>query len=117
MKKEIAEKWVADLRTHTRQTKNKLYDGKGGHCCLGRLCRVLGATFSRNGTINSWYPVLKGKVLVSDSILPDEILALVGMKFSDGYMMEKGECLSQLNDSGKSFSEIADIIEKNWKHL
>lgn len=39
------------------------------------------------------------------------------IKTSNGVIKGFDKCLADLNDGGKSFSEIADIIEKNWETL
>jgi hypothetical protein len=66
MKREIAEAWIADLRTNPPQATGQLYDGEG-YCCLGRLCLVVGATFEKgideDGDSYGLFPVLNGTML------------------------------------------------------
>ncbi len=125
MKKEIAEKWVADLRTNPPQCKSVLYNGRG-YCCLGRLCVILGVEFKNQYEINVSYPLYQylpyrdgnriNTDYSADAVLPEEIQDLAGMHSANGFM-HSGNALSDLNDSGKSFSQIADIIEENWEVL
>lgn len=55
MKKEIADLWIADLRANPPQAKGALFNGQG-HCCLGRLCVVLGFEFNAEGRIRYTNP-------------------------------------------------------------
>lgn len=120
MKKEVADAWIADLRTNPPQTNGVLFDGTG-HCCLGRLCLILGATFpTREWDRNSYYPVLAGEELDAHVVLPEKIMMLAGMQSDCGHL--KGgdrdrQELSNLNDHGFTFAQIADIIENNWQYL
>ncbi len=120
MKKEIAEKWVADLRTNPPQCKGSLYDGEG-HCCLGRLCVVLGATFVEKSENSNYshYPIYEGTVLYESGLLPQEIQDEAGMITREGSLVEEEDLysLASLNDKGYNFFQIADIIERNWEKL
>lgn len=127
MKREIAEAWVKDLRTNPPQTTGELYDGKG-YCCLGRLCLVLGASFNESddeGVFGNrkYYPTLGAKEYKESEVLPLHIQELAGMNSNNGefddesYDMELTVELTLLNDEGRSFADIADIIEKNWEKL
>ncbi len=107
MKKEVAEAWVADLRTNPPQCRGKLFNGLG-YCCLGRLEVVLGAEFNfddglGSSSFNDYY------------LLGDKALELSGMNSGNGKY--DNTALSTLNDHGKTFAEIADVIEQNWEKL
>lgn len=118
MKKEIAEAWVADLRTNPPKTTRRLFDGNG-YCCLGRLALVLGCDFTRVG--EDYCPRLNGETLQVEAYLSQELMGLSGMKSRNGVVEEIGGpddvVLAQLNDDGVSFAEIADVIEKHWEKL
>jgi hypothetical protein len=114
MKKEIADKWVADLRTNPPQCKRFLYDGKG-YCCLGRLCLILGAKFKKDEN-NFFYPVLPNdEDMASPAIISKHLMAAAGMKTNNGTLLKTS--LTELNDNGNTFFQIADVIEKNWEKL
>lgn len=55
---------------------------------------------------------------IDDQTLPLEVRKWAGMYSSSG-MLNDGtlECLTDLNDAGKSFKELADIIENNVERL
>lgn len=108
MKKEIADKWIADLRTNPPQATGALFNGKG-YCCLGRLCVVLGyQTVARSG---------KFYIQEDDMELPSIVVEEAGMVSSNGVFYSDEACLAELNDAGKTFSEIADVIEAEWERL
>ena len=122
MNKEVAEAWVKDLReTTAKQTSGMLFDGVG-YCCLGRLCVVLGVGFTRAPDDSEWYWLIddgSGKGDVLSQSVTDE----AGMKSKTGIFCEPDKPeyqpfdLAQLNDQGKTFKEIADIIEKYWEQI
>jgi hypothetical protein len=109
MKKSWAMKWARDLeKTSAKQATGVLNNGRGGFCCLGRLCVVAGKRGSSNAD---------GGISYGDetTVLPSEVMALVEMKTSTGAFGQ--EELTDMNDSGVSFRELAKIIRKNWRDL
>lgn len=100
MKEEMAKKWVEALRSgNFQQGKGRLLmDNK--FCCLGVLCEISG---------EHWY--------TQGAYLPERIMLETGVQTSHGVIPSHGDSLVCLNDSGKSFSDIADIIERYWKEL
>lgn len=115
MKKDIAEKWVADLRDNPPQVKGALYT-ENGFCCLGRLCMVLGLEPSDVGD---------GIYAFDDEtdMLPSIATSLAGLATDDAsFDVHEGPfadfgSLAEANDGGKSFAEIADFIEQYWAEL
>lgn len=103
-KAEIKTKWLEELRSGNHHQvqftlKDQFGNGEYGYCCLGVLAeKVMG---------------LKVRIMDED-ILDDEgdteiyekISNIIGYHFSDLY--------SHKNDSGWTFAEIADLIERNW---
>jgi hypothetical protein len=105
MKREIKEKWLAALRSGKYQQGRqglKFKNGQGQvcHCCLGVLAELVEPeAFEKKGNdflFHSSYGFLR---LSRDKwlLLPEEAQ----------------KTLSDLNDGGRSFDEIADWIEKN----
>lgn len=115
MKEEIAKAWVADLRTNPPQAKEVLFDGKG-YCCLGRLCVVLGMK-----------PVQENHGFIFERCEKDDeygwkVLGpwaqeTAGLRTKTGETIDQSHELTQMNDEGYSFVEIADFIEANWRNL
>ncbi len=121
MKKEIADAWVADLRTNPPQAKRCLFDGEG-HCCLGRLALILGATFEQDAD-GHYHTVLEEDKEGDNSVLSPTLRDKAGMQSYNGSYAKmmanyiNSWSLSDLNDRGDTFAEIADRIEKHWKDL
>lgn len=136
-------KWIKALRSGKYKQGTgtlKQYDSKGNaqHCCLGVLCELYNETMKKNKK-----KTLPEKIYDNDSDfshgysrfggkkedLPKEVKDWAGMKNSMGefytgityfgdYEVEKiRENLADLNDSGKKFKTISNIIEKNWEVL
>jgi len=116
MKKSIAKKWVKALRSGAyQQGTSQLVDENDNFCCLGVLCNLavdegIGEWVRGSG---GW--VFKTEGDVDDQVLPLEVRLWAGMSSTAGEI--KDDCLTELNDTGKSFKEIASIIEKNVEKL
>lgn len=133
-------KWIKALRSGKFKQGTgtlKQYDSKGNaqHCCLGVLCELYNETMKKNkkktlpekiydndSDFSHGYCRLGGKL----DDLPKEVKDWAGMKTSFGkfYVKDFGDNLSlgenslaDLNDTGRKFKTIADIIEKNWEVL
>ena len=102
MKKEIADKWIAALRSgEYKQGIGELHDtGNNSYCCLGVLCKVMDS------------PIKEGQ-----SFLSLEAQKQANMRTGHGDF-HSPDNLVMLNDSGlASFDDIADIIETEWENL
>ncbi len=98
MKRKLAQKWVAALRSGKyNQTTGRLKD-EIGYCCLGVLCEISEARADGPGKYIENYTE-------------------VGLKSMTGKLDPYYEpnmdtlSLSKLNDEGYTFNEIADIIQ------
>lgn len=101
MKKDIADKWIADLRAHPElQGRGQLQKGNK-FCCLGRLCVVLEITF-----------------MPSKIWLPIEAQMAAGISAPNVKIPDHPDLfLTNINDKGATFAQIADIIEQYWEDL
>jgi hypothetical protein len=104
MKAETKEKWVAALRSgEYQQCAGVLQDISGANCCLGVLCRVMGAQIDEYRTFH-W------KDSRGYACLPRALEQEIGL--SDRVMSE----LTRMNDNGgKSFNDIASYIARYVK--
>lgn len=114
MKKEVADIWVASLRSGKYiQGKGKLNcDGK--FCCLGVLCELAleqGATV-RKYMYDEYTPISYDD---TETFPPLSVTNWAGL--NNRYGEGKDFSLADLNDKGTSFNEIADIIEKKYEEL
>lgn len=100
MNQELKAKWVAALRSgNYKQAQGKLQDGDA-LCCLGVLREIVtpGSTESRGG--QNQMPV---QAVINALGIP--------LYVGDSDALIAAATFSEMNDSGKSFSEIADAIE------
>lgn len=111
--KEHRAKWLAALRSDEyAQTKGKLTNGKG-FCCLGLACEISGLGVWEDGPEGEWVYNVDG--YKSDQALPEPVRNWLGLDNSPGYYCDGG--LADLNDDGKKFKTIADIIESEPEGL
>ena len=134
MRKEVMKKWVKALRSGKfKQGAGTLkqYNSKGEaqHCCRGVLCELYNSEMkkSKKKTIpekiydndmdfSFGYSRFGG----SKEDLPREVMKWSGIENSLGQFNLSDnhyETLADLNDLGRKFKTIADIIEKNWETL
>ncbi len=92
----IQEKWIKALRSgEYDQCKGTLRDEGGRYCCLGVLYHVVRGT----------------EPPVGINVLDDYMIGATGVKSPTAACNTTVLSLAVLNDSGKSFIEIADFIE------
>lgn len=118
---EIGERWVKTLRSGKyKQGKGFLerLRGTGGEfCCLGVLCNLAfeeGVVERREGERAAYYAG-------ANAWLPEEVREWAGMSSLYGDIPSScspdSRPLSELNDDGTSFVEIAGIIEAHMEEL
>ena len=97
--------WVEALRSGDyQQGQGALLTGDR-FCCLGVACEISGLA-EWNG---HYY-------LGQDCALPDEVMDWLGLRDYMGEWMN-GDTLAARNDTGKTFREIADLIESEPQGL
>ena len=128
MKKNIMKKWVKALRSgeYLQGTGYLAQEDNIGNyrfCCLGVLCNIMQE--EKGGVrITDYAFNFFGKKVYSydgdDSVLKDKVKKWSGIKNGVGkfkYKNNRTGFLANLNDRGKTFKQIADIIEKNYEAL
>lgn len=131
MKKEIKDKWVAALNSgEYKQIKGFLKTNEG-HCCLGVLCEIY-AQETQAGEFKLNQDEYAEDKIAYDfkayntedtdfEVLPDVVKDWAGIKTNSGEYskseMGKRKELTEDNDTGKSFIQIANIIENEWENL
>lgn len=122
MNKDIAEKLVTALRSGEYEQCQQALRNDTGYCCLGVLTDIA----VKEGVAEPWQKWNIGgrrqyTVDGINSVLPPEVRRWAGMKTNNGGYDHNGfeynKALSADNDQGKSFSEIADIIEAHVYEL
>jgi len=112
VKAALKRKWVAALRSGKYKQGSAalraIREGQEEWCCLGVLAQAAGCRWEKPGRFGNAY--LLGKGGTNRVFLPQSVLARVGLPNSG----PKGQgVLADLNDSGKTFQQIANWIEKN----
>ncbi len=126
MKKEIADRWVAALRSGAYKQGQgflkKTVDGETRHCCLGVLCEILAdevfLIIKKNPFDPGVYVFQEKDALANIGVLPMVIMDYAHIKTDLGSLEGlQGVSLAAFNDRGSSFTQIADIIESQYKTL
>lgn len=111
MNQEIKWRWVEALRSDKyRQTTDALRRGER-FCCLGVLCDLA----VKDGIVTQYVDEYHHYYYADqDAVLPAKVIEWAGVPDSDPDVTCNGEAttLANLNDNGKSFAEIADLIEE-----
>lgn len=89
------------------QCQGRLHNGLG-YCCLGVLCQLSG--------LGKWdrYTEYRCAVGHDENYLPDDVQEWAGLGKNPQVYREHGIIinLGNMNDTGSTFEEIADLIEK-----
>jgi len=109
MKKDIKDKWIKALRSgNYEQGKSSLRSLDNKFCCLGVLCDIIDnkkwETFEKTNSAKASYPYTYNGY---SGILSYKMTTELKMKD------DEQQKLIDMNDTGKSFAEIADWIEGN----
>jgi len=97
---ENIQEWVDALRGDDYTQQQGTLKGPDGYCCLGVYCSVMGRE----------PPEVTEKDLVGGDEGPKELYDFCAYSIKEP-VLTKGV---QMNDGGKSFLEIADMIEKEY---
>lgn len=142
--KEVIKEWVRALRSGEYKQATDALKTENGYCCLGVLCDIQGCEWesaANDFQVDVDYFKVKGEKH-NIEVLPESVSRAVGFKLftsGDSYstnpsiyldkpktiaVYEKYKdggiddivwtLLSELNDSGATFEEIADIIEEQF---
>ena len=127
--KEVRKKWAENLRSGKyAQGQGMLNNSGKNFCCLGVLCEMavdegLLVRGDESGTYVNYWRASGDRFSSKDASntgLPQNVVEWAGLcDFSGTYRDENNALTSliQANDSGKTFNEIADIIEAEPKGL
>jgi hypothetical protein len=112
-------KWIEALRSGKfKQCKQVLRKQNGSHisfCCLGVATEISGLC-----TVDGNFYLDETEALSYSALLPPCVQDWLNITTIEGRYIDKdgsANFLTVNNDSGKSFDEIADIIESNPKGL
>lgn len=129
MNPEIKAEWIERLTNGEREQGRSFLNNKtdGTYCCLGVLCEMAEEAGVVTSTLHQTAdPDDRDRVIdVADfegfyAIMPKKVVEWAGLDLDEfrgiGYVEQVGlgpsECLAGMNDSGKTFEEIAKVIEE-----
>jgi len=116
MDQRIKTEWVALLRYgNIKQTKRKLHNKEeGSFCCLGVLCEMAKQENIAEFLLKANdYRAKNNENDYGCGTLPNAVRKWAGLQGCNPTPNNSDKCLTYSNDTdGKTFSEIADIIEK-----
>jgi hypothetical protein len=126
MKRDFADRLIANLRSGKfQQTREVLCDGTG-HCCLGVAYETAGykakLTPFRDRDVWVYYPGSATSILDPDFQKEIGMRSPTGEFRIDAYVSENKlyavyQSLTALNDGGFTFDQIADVIDYFWDVL
>ncbi len=126
MNKNVMKKWVKTLRSGKYKQgqgvlKQTNGENKTFHCCLGVLCELYNDQMRKNKKKTLSEKIQHGIHYINkcDEKLPEIVKQWAGLYNDIGSFKDSPESndLSDINDLGYSFKEIATIIEKQWENL
>ena len=108
--------WLQALRSGKYTQTFRCLADDAGYCCLGVACELYRDTFGSH--------ILKKETIGSmiyysgeEAVLPLRVQKWLGLTSNNGDFDRGKKSLSQQNDNGRTFPEIADIIEANLAEL
>ncbi len=115
MKKSIMEKWVAALRSGDYyQGSHQLRNEMNEFCCLGVLCNLHAMEHPWSAATQTNPTEYLGRYDTPNY----KVLEWAGMDSRNELgEFKNGLCLTEMNDEGMTFNEIADVIEKKYREL
>ena len=134
MDRGIARKWAEELRSGYYEQgsgvlKEEVTAGKIRYCCLGVLCEMaIEAGVILEALINDDLAKnlgrKEGKVFSFDDgdeqvfgQLPHKVMEWAEVKDCDGFISDKFRSLSEMNDDGRTFAAIANVIDDHVEEI
>jgi hypothetical protein len=115
-KQEIKTEWLKRLRSgDITQTQRVLGRTDGSRCCLGVLCDIAVEEKVVQKQVSP--EISRITYNFNSEFTPLTVMTWAWLNSKDGSITTKGTSLADINDSGTSFSTIADIIEENSDEL
>ena len=105
----IKKLWLKGLRSEKYKQGKEALRKKNNYCCLGVLCDIYRkenkVRWKKFDDADGYYSLFN-----DGAVLPSKVRIWSGLKHSNPKILLKS--LSEYNDTGKTFKEIANLIEK-----
>ena len=110
MKSEIKKLWIDALRSEKyKQGTHRLRSSDNEYCCLGVLCDLHRRRMKKKGWVSNIDMGLKS-YLGQTAYLPETVRKWAGLDKNSPFVGH--QVLTGMNDSGISFKDISDTIER-----
>ena len=111
MNQQVKQKWLSALRSGDYQQTRQYLHKEDGFCCLGVLCDLYGKEHNVEWKLmnNNHFYVFQDETACP----PLSVVEWAGIEGSNPYICSRSVTLAELNDTGSTFNEIADIIEEH----
>jgi hypothetical protein len=111
MNPQVKEKWLSALRSGNYQQTQLHLHKEDGFCCLGVLCDLYGK--ENNVEWNLANSGINCEFQDMNVTLPLSVMEWAGVESPNPYIGSRSLTLGELNDSGSTFNEIADLVEEH----
>ena len=112
MNKKIAKLWVEELRSGHWEQGKLFLEHTNTYCVMGILANIA-ATYGICSHSGNGIARFDGKSF----IVPKSVIEWAEMKTELGQIPGLKYSLAEMNDNGKSFKYLADIIERHWNEI
>lgn len=117
MKTEIKQQWVTALTSGEYTQESSSLRTERGFCCLGVLCDLYSKDTGTEWEVNhtaDLKPIPFYHFMNESSFLPVAVVEWAGLDKSSPEVVDSagGGELAQLNDSGSTFTQIAQLIQE-----
>lgn len=112
MKKEIMELWVKELKSGYWQQGKYFLEHSGFFCVYGvlaNLAALYGVCSHSGQNLNGFDKKI--------TVVPESVIQWAELKSPIGEIPGLKYSLAEMNDNGKSFKDLAEVIEKHWSEL
>lgn len=112
MKKEIAELWCQELESDFWQQGKYFLEHSNAFCVYGVLAN-LAATHGICSHSGKYIGLFDNEML----LVPESVVNWAELKSVNGVISKYKYPLAEMNDKGKSFKQLAEIIRSNFHEL
>lgn len=110
MNKRVKKLWIKALRSGEYEQATGALRINNTYCCLGVLCDLYRKQEHKGRWLRESADTFQ--FLRTNSVLPDTVVEWAGLP-DENPTVRRTDNLASLNDGGKSFKQLANVIEKH----